>query len=431
MPRTVRDARLETRSARARLKVRREPHWLVISEGCALGYRCLGKGRGTWIAKFRDDAGKRHYEALGATDDARDPDGLSVFSFSQAQERAREFFRRKAREAAGDMAPHDGPYSVKHAVEAYLKAYERRGGKALYDTRRAAETHILPALGSVPLTKLTARRIEDWHHSLAEAPARVRSKAGAEPKYRKLDRGADGVRKRRATANRVLTVLKAALNHAWKAGHSATDDAWRRVHPFRAVETARVRYLTDAECTRLVNACSGAFRDLVSGAILTGCRYSELAALQAADFNVDSGVVTVRASKGGKPRHVTLTEEGQRLFLTLTAGKAVADRIFVREDGGAWQKSHQRRPMLDACKAAKIAPAISFHVLRHTHGSTLAMRGVPMGVIAAQLGHADTRMTEKHYAHLAPSYVADTIRAHFPSLGLVADASIVPLRRKV
>jgi integrase len=45
------------------------------------------------------------------------------------------------------------------------------------------------------------------------------------------------------------------------------------------------------------------------------------------------------------------------------------------------------------------------------------MRGVPMGVIAAQLGHADTRMTEKHYAHLAPSYVADTIRAHFPWTG--------------
>jgi hypothetical protein len=42
-----------------------------------------------------------------------------------------------------------------------------------------------------------------------------------------------------------------------------------------------------------------------------------------------------------------------------------------------------------------------------------------MGVIAAQLGHADTRMTEKHYAHLAPSYVADTVRAALPPLGVV------------
>ena len=42
-----------------------------------------------------------------------------------------------------------------------------------------------------------------------------------------------------------------------------------------------------------------------------------------------------------------------------------------------------------------------------------------MPVIARQLGHADTRMTEKHYAHLAPNYVAETIRANFPDLGIV------------
>jgi hypothetical protein len=44
------------------------------------------------------------------------------------------------------------------------------------------------------------------------------------------------------------------------------------------------------------------------------------------------------------------------------------------------------------------------------------MRAVPLAVIVRQLGHADTRMTERHYAHLAPNYVADTIRANFPRL---------------
>ena len=58
------------------------------------------------------------------------------------------------------------------------------------------------------------------------------------------------------------------------------------------------------------------------------------------------------------------------------------------------------------------------------------MRGVPMGVIAAQLGHSDTRMTEKHYAHLAPSYVADTIPANFPNLGLTKDEAVATLRSK-
>jgi len=53
-----------------------------------------------------------------------------------------------------------------------------------------------------------------------------------------------------------------------------------------------------------------------------------------------------------------------------------------------------------------------------------------LGVIAEQLGHADTRMTEKHYAHLAPSYVADTIRAHFPTLGINDESKLKRIRAK-
>ena len=238
------------------------------------------------------------------------------------------------------------------------------------------------------------------------------------------------MRKRRATANRILTVLKAALNHAWKAGNIASDDAWRRVKPFKGVEAAHVRYLSEAECVRLVNACEPSFRDLVRGALLTGCRYSELAAMRAVDFNPDAGIVTVRHSKAGKPRHVTLTDEGQCLLATLTAGKAPDDPIFAARDGDTWGKSHQMRPMMEACERAKITPAISFHILRHTHGTALAMKGVPMAVIAEQLGHAGTRMTEKHYAHLAPSYVAQTIRANFPTLGIVSDSKVAAMKRK-
>jgi hypothetical protein len=118
MARTVPNAKIDSRSARAKLAERREPYWTVISAGCALGYRKGAKG-GTWIARFRDTACKQHYEALGAADDARDRDGRSVYSFAQAQERARNWFRQKAREDAGE-APvddvEDGPYTVAKAL---------------------------------------------------------------------------------------------------------------------------------------------------------------------------------------------------------------------------------------------------------------------------------------------------------------------------
>jgi integrase len=59
------------------------------------------------------------------------------------------------------------------------------------------------------------------------------------------------------------------------------------------------------------------------------------------------------------------------------------------------------------------------------------MRGVPMGVIAAQLGHSDTRMTEKHYAHLSPNYVAETVRAALPALGILDNTTNVEAGVKV
>jgi hypothetical protein len=59
-----------------------------------------------------------------------------------------------------------------------------------------------------------------------------------------------------------------------------------------------------------------------------------------------------RGSKAGKPRHVILTDEGQRLFAALTAGRLGDDPIFTRGDGATWGKSHQSRPMLEACQLA-------------------------------------------------------------------------------
>jgi integrase len=124
----------------------------------------------------------------------------------------------------------------------------------------------------------------------------------------------------------------------------------------------------------------------------------------------------VRIAKGGKVRHVTLTKEASDFVDRIVAGRSPEEPLLRRDDGRAWKRAEQVRPMREACARAGIVPAVGFHILRHTHGSLLAMRAVPMAVIARQLGHADTRMTEKHYANLAPNYIADTIRESFPRL---------------
>ena len=423
MARTVRNPKIDTRSARARFPERREPYWTVISAGNALGYRRGAKG-GTWIAKFRDAEGKRHIESLGAADDARDADGLSVFSFSQAQERARVWFQRKAREQAGDFVPLDRPYSVADALVDYRADYRRRSGKATDRLDASAAAWIGPELGTVSLDRLTKGRIVGWHQKMAETPPRLRTKPGAAQRHREADASAEAVRRRRSTANRVLTILKAVLNHAHREGRCASDDAWRTVRGFREADAAKLRYLSDDEARRLTNACPADFRALVTAALLTGCRYGELTAMTVDDFNPDAGTVRVRTSKSGKPRHVVLTQEGRDFVVRLAVGKSGSARLFLRSTGKTWAKSEQQRPLAAACAAARIEPVVNFHGLRHTYASRLAMRGVPLAVIAAQLGHSDTRMVEKHYGHMSPSYVADTVRAAFGSLGLIEPSNV-------
>ena len=158
LPRTTRNAKLDTRSARLKLSERREPYWHVLSKGCALGYR-RGANGGNWIARLRDEAGKQHYEALGAADDVRDTDNLTVFTFNQAQERARAWFASKARELAGHAEPQMGPFTVAAAISEYLTARERKGSKGVRKDQYAADARIVPTLGAIEAPKNLPRAV--------------------------------------------------------------------------------------------------------------------------------------------------------------------------------------------------------------------------------------------------------------------------------
>lgn len=432
MARTLHDAKLDTRTARAKLAIRREPYWRSISQGMAIGYRKGIKG-GTWIARLYSLRTGRRYEALGVADDVADADGVHVLSFAQAQERARVWFGEVAAGGEPDATTgaEQGPYTVRAAVKDYLAAYgagqTRGGGKALTDTKTRIGAFILPQLGDKEAAKLDAQTISRWFAGLAAAPPRVRSRKGAAPKYRAVGEDPESIRRRRATANRTLTILKAVLNHAFQNGKVASDTAWRQVKPFHGADAPRLRYLDHAECKRLANAAGRDFRPMVQAALLTGCRYGELAALNVADFHQPSGTVFIATSKSGKPRRVVLTNEGQAFFAAVTVGKPGSAIMFPRPDGNRWGKSHQSRPMFEACKAASISPPVSFHALRHTYASLLVMAGVPLPVVAQNLGHADTRMVERHYGHLAPSYIAETIRAKAPKFGIVRRSNVARL----
>jgi integrase len=425
MARTVRDANLEKREARRRLPTRAKPHYRVMEEGLHIGYRKLKTGAGNWVVRHYIGDQKYEVETIGPADDFSDADGIKILNFSQAQAKARELMVCRANKAAGKT----GPITVKDAVDTYIGFLETNRKSARF-SRYAADAFILPELGETEVKDLTKDQIEKWLNGLATAGARIRVKKGNEQRFKEVADPEEHLRRRKSTANRILTILKAALNKAWREGKAPSDAAWRRVEPFESVDAARVRYLTLAEATRLLNGCAPDFRKLVRGALETGARYGELMALKVSDFNPDSGTIAVRQSKSGKPRHVVLTEEGADFLRSITAGRAGEAFLFAKDDGGPWKPSHQKEPMANANTRGKIAPAINFHGLRHTWASHAVMNGVPLIVVAKNLGHSDTRMVEKHYGHLAPSYVADAIRAGAPRFGVVEDKKVAALQAR-
>lgn len=404
------DSRLQTRSARERLKIRNMPYWTEISQGVHLGYR-KGAKAGSWYWRCYIGNQRYHQAFLAAADDHLDSDSHDVLTYYQAQATARDAYRRFRKIGHAGEA-----LTVADAAERYL-AWYRDHRKAYRETEHALRVHILASLGEQKLASLTATQIRNWLEKVAAQPARVRtSKFATEQKHSKKPQSDDEKRARRASANRVLNILKALLNRAFHESLVADDTAWRQVKPFPKVNEPRIRFLNDAEGRRLINACPPDLRQLVQAALLTGTRFGELVSMQVQDVSVSTSKIYIARSKSERPRHIPINPEGVRLFGELITGKIGDALVFTKKNGASWGKNHHVRALLEACKVAKITPAVSFHDLRHTYASHLAQAGVDLLTINKLLGHADTRITSKHYAHLIDQTLAHAV-TKLPSFG--------------
>jgi hypothetical protein len=254
---TIREAKLSTPTSRARLKPGRQPHWNTLRAGHDhLGYqRWENERTGRWVLRRRR-GGRYSIETIGSADDDHSisPDGVSVFIYEQA--------RAKAVELAENEGRPSGKLTVNRAIADYVD-YLRSRGKSTRFVESAAVNHILPALGNHHVDTLISAQLRKWLANVAETPAR-----GIRADAKSMDE--ETIRRRRASANRILAVLKAALNHAFDERRVASNDAWgRRVKKFTGVDRSRSRYLTIAEAVQFLNACDPVFRPLARAALET------------------------------------------------------------------------------------------------------------------------------------------------------------------
>lgn len=405
--------KLDSPTARKRLVASLSVYWNTVSRGCSLGYRrAANNTAGVWKVKYvpPKDAGgsstaRRIQETIGAADDVLGADGVTVLSYEQARKKANEWFPTALQKATG-LVPQRRDYTVEDACSDYLNALE--GRKPTYTSRKVINAVIVPALGKVAVEKLTRVRIEQWLKDIAEKPRR-------KPRHDLKPDDDEAKRRRKDSANRYLTILRAALTRALADGKVACSGlAWKSVEPFAQVDQRRTRFLSDDEARKVVEKCGPDFGLLVRAALFSGCRYGELARLLISDFDAGAGTLFVSHSKSGKPRQVYLDPEAIQFFTAVCHKRRRNDFIFA--DGGKqWKKDSAKGLMEAACQAAEIEP-LTFHELRHSAASRWARQGLSLAEIAQQLGHADIRMTQR-YAHLCQQTLANKVR-QMPAMGI-------------
>src|SRR4051794_29625681 len=159
MARTIRDASLESRTARSRLKARGEPYYRAIEEGVHLGYR-KARGRrgrpalaGKWVLRFWNKKKKVYVvRVIGTADDFSDADGVAILNFGQGQSLARQRMVAAAHDAAGAR----GSYTIADAMDEYIRHLESdgRSESAIKDARYRDQAFIRPILGKEEVATL-------------------------------------------------------------------------------------------------------------------------------------------------------------------------------------------------------------------------------------------------------------------------------------
>lgn len=413
---------LKSRTARHELLQRGKPYFCDVGEELSLGYRKNERG-GKWVARRYLGDGQYEAETIGVADDGKqEADGYRILSFNQARDKALKWGGQTGAVESKD-------FTVADAMAEWLKAkqLENKSAENLASYKTRADLHIVAVLGHVKIAKLTTSQLRSWLADLGNKPRMLRHPIGEKAKPSPMAMSDDETRKRRANANRVWSMLRAALNLAFAEGKVKSDLEWRRVKPFAESNEAKVRDLDESEITHFLNAAEPSFRKIASAALLTGARYGELARLKVEDFNRKSGSLHIATSKSGKPRHVFLTTTGIEFFENLTAGRPAKELMFITVFGNPWVRSTQSKPQRDACRNAHLEH-FGFHILRHAYASHCAMNGMSLQTLAKNLGHANTLMTEKHYAHLANKFVQEQVQKTAPSFGIKPDeGNVVPL----
>jgi integrase len=325
------------------------------------------EGSPFWYVRFRDASGNRVKRSTGTTDRREAAELEGKWRLEARQER---------------LWGTQPAYTYDEMMLRYLK--ETRGVKRSAERDAWSAKHLQPFFSGRVLRNLKRSDVREY---IAQRKAA----------------GLKG-----STVNREIGLLSSALNRA------RLEWDWDISNPAQGMRESegegRKFFLTRAQFEALTAAAARQKRapylaDLITLAVMTGCRRGELLGLEWSQVDLEASVIRLGAAdtKAGKSRRVPLNQTARHALLRRLEYRAAhcpeAGKVFCTKGGEG--VSGVRSSFTRALRAAGLTE-FRFHDLRHTCGSWLAQAGVPEGHIAAVLGHSTVRMTER-YAHLAPA----------------------------
>jgi integrase len=207
--------------------------------------------------------------------------------------------------------------------------------------------------------------------------------------------------KKPATANRLLATLKHIFTKGmeWEVVDEAT---LKKVHQIKFLpeNNQRLRYLSEEESLKLIEACAPHLRPIVVTALNTGMRREEILSLKwEQNLDLKNGFILLDKTKNSCRREIPIN---QTLMATLKRIPRHISSPYVFVDGKGKRFGDVRKSFFTAVKSAGITD-FTFHDMRHTFASTLVMKGVDLTTVKELLGHSTLTMTLR-YSHLSPAH---------------------------
>ncbi len=263
-------------------------------------------------------------------------------------------------------------YKFAELAREYLKWTERQRS---YKDKKLWIKQLIEVFGYLDVKDLSTRIIEQWQSKRL--------------KYNKP-----------STVNRILATLKHMINKAvqWDM---VSEETLKQVRNVKLLEenNKRLRFLTVEECQSLIGCCAPHLKPIVTVALHTGMRKSEILNLKWEQIDLVHGFILLDTSKNGERREIPIDNTLDEMFNQIPHS-IESIYVFTDRDGNPYKSV--KKSFSTALKKARIRD-FRLHDLRHCFGSHLVMNGVDLTTVKDLLGHKSLTMTLR-YAHLAPEH---------------------------